>query len=398
MLKSEMPDMEAMWEEIAKWARAEGSEFALRLMQMTEALLTGFPANPSPGFGDVLKAPRGSLKGVLVLGLAFGMTEDGAPGPTNAKLAELILGFLQAVAVRVCAIIQWEIFEAMVALGCRPGKGPQVTFALPPGVTEDHIFEAAVARGPKPGKRPRVVVAPPPGVTEDDIADPLRMADDLYAGRDRGGAMGIIYGQLPPATQRAIHRRIECKEELRSALAAGLNSLVEQQDFAAKFAGLKPPLEFAPLRRRGAWTEYRRMPKLTSPTDALPPYQARRCNRFILESVLGSEVLKPGQYLSTHGAIKFGMDKLQKDGLVFDRAVCFGHPHHLLRVRERTKDVLWGAGIDIPQEHFLYADCLQVKCDPKSAQDWTLPGAFRAYDLIPRYYEVLPVWARPRRP
>ncbi|MEA1980100.1 MAG: hypothetical protein U9N54_03900 [candidate division Zixibacteria bacterium] len=266
-------------------------------------------------------------KSTLLIGYAFSLKEDGAPGDANVAIAKRMWSGMENdnPALRPHVAVQWEIFDALQDLDC-----PAVDY-----IPDNHVVQ-------------------PPAFTEEDFLG-------------RGAIVQSIATPFTPA-EYALHRVVQKSpywssitkhlqnDELFKISKADLtllfNSLLAdgQERLYLEFVGLLDLHDFHRGDKGAVGLEKRSLPN-DGPRgkNALRKFQSKRINRLILEEVLAhslirsyggyqtkTEMVRRGSYLNVDGVASTCLHEIAKSGHQIKRIFVYGHPEHCEWCRNRT--------------------------------------------------------------
>ena len=237
----------------------------------------------------------------LVIGFAFSLMSDGAPGSYNEKLAAHLSKLLekhQSARGKLPQVaLQWEIADALEAL-------------------DQDLADEIV------NQNKLLIVRPPEFVTsevDEGLFDDFLIACESEHCKTLQRCLDAISGGSFP-------RR--------------LNSLLNDAKFYEKFSDL----ELANLVRPSLgdlFTEVRSLPLQGHYPHGLRRHQRIRVNRLIIESVVDEPaILKRGRYLSTTGVIDSVLDHCLKHDQEINYLSVVAHPLHAPRCVEQTMQAL----------------------------------------------------------
>lgn len=262
----------------------------------------------------------------LIIGFAFSLMPDGAPGSYNLDLARRVVRDIDESPLKSPFLaLQWEIADALWDLE-------------PKRMSE---WEA----------QNRLFVVSPPRISAQDVQG-AQLKDFLSSSASPFCAQIL----------RAV-KAVEVDE-----IHGGLNDFLDDPLFFRKFSGLDlVNLERAELG--DLFTEHRSLPKDDAYQDGLRRYQKLRINRLILESVIPDpDSLRRGRYLSTPGVLEAVLEQCFYAQLKFDRIRIFAHPEHAARCRQQTQTSLEKRGLDTALE--LDRSAEGISWDSTTAQVW----------------------------
>lgn len=264
--------------------------------------------------GEVEKNVR-----IALVGLSFSMTRYSDPGEYNEDICMAMMTDAETLLSgnELFAFVQWEIADALGA--------QQTSYkVLKELITIDRVCEPYMFT-PEQILKPRAMIRR------------LLHADKnshLYVVTDKLDKMcaetGIALSSLENEEDRKLAER----------LAARLNALLANRDFWAAFGG---KLELDNLTRQfedHVWTEIRELPP---PDHIVGKYQSRRLAAFILEKILGKEILQPTKYISTKTVLDNMIAEAQRERFVPDYIYIYAHEAHSPRVRWQTFEAIYHA-------------------------------------------------------
>jgi hypothetical protein len=265
----------------------------------------------------------------LIIGFAFSLMSDGAPGSYNEKLAAHLSKLLEdhqsAKGELPQVALQWEIADALEAL--HPDLTDEIT------------------------NQNKLLIVRPPAFLTNDVEE--GSFDDA-----------LIDGESEHC--KALQRCIDAISG--GSITGRLNSLLGDAKFYEKFSGL----ELANLVRPSLgdlFTEDRSLPLQDNYPHGLRRYQRIRVNRLIIETVVDEpESLKRGRYLSTTGVIDSVLDHCLNHDQEINNISVVAHPLHAPRCVEQTTQALAARKLDVPVHKGMQN--VDFSWDSSSAQIW----------------------------
>jgi hypothetical protein len=333
-------------------------------------------------------SPDGNDRGKkpLVLGFAYSLEPDGAPGLYNQILAQTIISDWAGEDPWIG--VQWEIRDAM--------DDPQLYSAISNRLNQDtpqtSEFLNRLSSPPVRLNFQHLYTAPPcdPIVAEkngegtvDWRAFRQRLLDSLEPKGDP--AVAVLAETIASMAKRVGYTGTDNATVLKAAIHSSeqvtvyLNQLIqEQQDFHKKFWQNKGAILELHDRHRNDFSpvgfEKRELP---AEEKKLGAYQNQRVNRLIIDAIYPErEILPEPGYLSTKGVLQHLFSKMPNSGRDFDRVFIYGSPVHSARCKRQFIEFAWRVGwsVDPNMVTTIYhgndiADC-GWNWDEKTAQVW----------------------------
>lgn len=244
----------------------------------------------------------------IIIGFAFSLMSDGAPGSYNEKLAAHLSKLLENHQSEKGELpqvaLQWEIADALEALY--------------PDLTDEITNQNKL-----------LIVRPPEfltGEAEEGLFDDLLIACESEHCKALQSCVDTISG---------------------GSITERLNSLLNDAKFYEKFSGLKLTNLVRPSLG-DLFTEDRSLPLQGHYPLGLRRYQRIRVNRLIIESVVDEpEIVKRGRYLSTTGVIDSVLDHCLNHAQEINNLSVVAHPLHAPRCVEQTMQALAARKLDV---------------------------------------------------
>lgn len=241
-----------------------------------------------------------SLAPDIIVAFAFSLMPDGAPGSYNERLAEQLQTKLQSYQGHFPYVgVQWEIADALAE-------------------ADPALFQSLQ-------RSQTLIVVEPPKFAADDINE-TKFKNWL--------------AETSSDSARSLQRWLATAKS--NSITEKLNKLLDEPKLYADFA----QVELTNLERPklgGLFSEHRDLPRSPSYPLGLRPFQRKRINRLIIESLVeNAEIIQRGRYLSTTGVIDFVLDQLAKHSPTqFQKVSIIAHPLHAPRCIEQTKQALF---------------------------------------------------------
>jgi hypothetical protein len=284
----------------------------------------------------------------LLIGFAYSLTPDGAPGSYNRALAASIKKDIDGGIDNAWIGKQWEIYDALEELCAERGE------TVPVDVV------------------PLSLVATPPPFSSSEIRHPNEFI--AFIKRNEAGPVTVFRHKLLNVITSVGHTDVQNirapnNEILKEVLAAYLNSMLHDPFFYQSFA---KDVELKPLVRQAKdreWREERVMPTRHEYPNGLRRFQRQRVNRLIIEAIIPEDILKRGGYLSTRGVLDQIVPEIGRAGRDITTVRVYGHPAHRPRCRRQFLEYVWNEGWPLSSDQVTFGHMYEF-WDSGTAQQW----------------------------
>lgn len=335
-------------------------------------------------------------KNPLVLGFAYSLTPDGAPGIYNRILAQTIMTDWDG--KKAWIGVQWEIRDAMD----EPTLCSNIFKELK-SRKETSILRGRLGTAKKSCRLPPTHTAPPcdPIAAKSQGKDTVdcqafrkRLLDSLDAKGDP--AVAVFAATVAALARQVGYTGTNDAAVLRGAIyspqqiADYLNRLIQtEQNFHRRFWRGKEAMLELHDRQRGDFGpvgfEKRELPASAA---NLGQYQNQRVNRLIVQAICPDpSILPEPAYLSTKGVLQHLFREMPSRGTGFDRVYIYASPVHSARCKRQFIEFAWSVGwpVDAGQVTVIYFADDMSKCgwiwDEGTAQVWCRSKqAWEAYE------------------
>lgn len=270
----------------------------------------------------------------LLLGFAYSLAPDGAPGVYNVDIANSIRKeFLKSQHdARPCIGMQWEIYDALEE---DPGSSAGLLDAVP-----------------------HSDVAPPPRFREADILD-------------INGIITSLRESQTPATRALVSKipDIFTIKNDKTALVSLFNQLLYDRNFYEVFESLIDLHDLHRPDKGMIGLEKRTIPDRRKYPHGLRRFQSQRLNRLIIEAILPESILDRGQYLNTKQVANHIFEQIKKGQRTIKHIVIYAHPEHRWWCRKNLTDSVKENNLRISSLQTYFGDTT-LFWDSNTAQVW----------------------------
>lgn len=333
----------------------------------------------------------------LVLGFAYSLTSEGAPGLYNRILAQTII--TDWAGRNPWIGVQWEVRDAMGDPQLHGNLLKQLKQHTPDTTT----LVNRLGSSPVTFNLQDVHTAPPcdPIAARkegEDLVDwrafRQRLTDSLDANGDP--AVAKLARTVGALARKVGYTGADESTVLRAALysseqvAVYLNRLIQmEQNFHRQFwRDNEAILELHDRQRPGFGPLGFERRELPAPKTNLGLYQNQRVNSLIVEAICPERSILPEPgYLSTRGVLQHLFSEMPNRGRDFDRVFIYGSPVHSARCRRQFLEFAWSVGwsVDPDLATIIYFGDDMSHCgwiwDEETAQVWCRSkSAWDAYE------------------
>lgn len=327
-------------------------------------------------------------KNPLVLGFAYSLTPEGAPGLYNRILAQTII--TDWVGKNPWIGVQWEISDAMDD----PQLYNDLINELKQHKPQTNALIERLKSNASRSDLPPVHATPPckpisSKRQDKDVLDWRLFRQRLQKSLDVNGDPAVavlaktIAGIVRQVGYTDTNDKVMLQEAICSAeqLAVYLNRLIQtEQDFHKRFwLNNEAMLELHDRQRENFGPVGFERRELPANDRSLGKYQNQRVNSLIIEAICpDSSILPKPDYLSTRGVLQHLFGEMRNSGqnFDFDRVFIYGSPVHSARCKRQFVEFAWSVGwsVDPSQVTIIYlgedmSDCGWI-WDKKTAQVW----------------------------